>query len=178
MNKVIDELNQLLSDAKVFEQNVYNYHWNIRGKHFLEYHEELGDLYEAIGADFDAFAERILQLGGTPISKMSEYLEKSNIEEEDVVEDVDRIIELVVRDLYKTVDQLNIVRKAAVTDDDEATNTLMGDRLLCTQKFLWMYSSAMGVDVNADDLADETAKKESAEEPKIEEPKKRVFKRS
>lgn len=150
MSKVIEELNQLLSDSKVFEQNLYNYHWNIRCKHFLSYHEKLGELYEMVGGDIDEFAERILQLGGTPISKMSEYLEKSGVEEEDVVHDAEKIWELVLRDLYKTVDALNKCRKAAVSNDDEGTNTMIGDKLLCVQKQVWMVSSILMVDVIAD----------------------------
>lgn len=175
MSKVIEELDQLLADSMVFAQNLHNYHWNIQGCHFIPYHGKLGEMYDAVSADVDVFAERILQLGGTPTSTLSGFIKKSGIEEEDAVSDKDRILELVLRDLYKTVDQLNKTRKAAVAVDDEGTNAIMGEKLLCIQKQVWMFSALMEVDVIPEEASSKSTPEPEKEEK--EEKPKRMFKR-
>ena len=142
MNKAVTkELNQLLASAKVFYQNLHNFHWNIQCMHFFVLHGQLGELYDAVGTDIDEFAERILQLGGTPISTYSEYLRMSGIPERPIESRSDKIIQAVLEDLYATEKQLNMVRKLAVAADDEGTNTMMGDKLLGVQKAIWMWSA-------------------------------------
>lgn len=143
MKEVIDILNQLLADAKVFYQNLHNFHWNIQCMHFFEFHEKLGELYDAVGADTDVFAERILALGGTPISTYTEYLEMSGIPERPVESNSQVIIKAVLEDLYSTEKRLNEVRKIAVEADDEGTNALMGEKLMCIQKGIWMWSASL-----------------------------------
>ena len=131
MNKAVTkELNQLLASAKVFYQNLHNFHWNVQGMHFFILHPKLGELYDCVGADVDEFAERILQLGGTPVSTYSEYLRMSGIPERPIEVKDNKIIQAVLEDLYATEKQLNLVRKLAVAADDEGTNTMMGDKLL------------------------------------------------
>lgn len=186
MKEVIEQLNQLVADSKVFFQNLQNFHWNVQCMHFFELHEQLGDLYDVVAADFDQFAERILALGGTPTSKYSEYLEMSGIPERDVESNSQVIIVAVIEDLYSTEKQLNVVRKLAVEADDEGTNAIMGEKLICVQKAIWMWSASLHEKPNLEEGESESSKdkevpegyvKMEMEEDLPPESKKRLFKK-
>ena len=184
MSKVIDGLNQLVADSKIFFQNLQNFHWNVQCMHFFELHEQLGELYDVVAADFDQFAERVLALGGTPTSKYSEYLEMSGIPERDIESNSQIIIKAVIEDLYSTEKQLNVVRKLAVEDDDEGTNAIMGEKLICVQKAIWMWSAHLhkkpnleeGVSEGESEEDDSSEKK--AEGGSLKKPEGMVFKMS
>jgi len=142
--KVIDELNQLLADSKVFYQNLHNFHWNIRGENFFPLHCKLGELYDVIGDDTDEYAERVLALGGTPLSTYTAYIQTSGIKEEQAVSSDKYIINSVLKSLQSSIKQLNKVKQAAVERDDEGTIAIIGPKLICAQKQLWQFSAFLG----------------------------------
>lgn len=176
MSKVIDGLNQLVADSKIFFQNLQNFHWNVQCMHFFELHEQLGELYDVVAADFDQFAERVLALGGTPTSKYSEYLEMSGIPERDIESNSQVIIVAVIEDLYSTEKQLNVVRKLAVEADDEGTNAIMGEKLICVQKAIWMWSAHLHQKPNPEEGVSKPAVEEEGPSESGEDKKVRLFK--
>ena len=48
MEKIVDDLNLLLSDLNVFYRKLQNYHWNIKGKDFFVFHAKLEEYYDKI----------------------------------------------------------------------------------------------------------------------------------
>ena len=71
--KLIIELNQLLSDFHIYYQNTRGFHWNIKGKRFFELHVKFEELYTEALTSIDEIAERILTIGGTPLHAFDDY---------------------------------------------------------------------------------------------------------
>ena len=46
--KLVESLNQLLSDYQLFYQNLRGLHWNIKGKEFFELHLKFEELLVAV----------------------------------------------------------------------------------------------------------------------------------
>ena len=63
----IEMFNSLLSDLKVFEQNLQGLHWLIKGPNFFALHQIYGDMYDAAGVEVDEVAEKIRAMGGEPV---------------------------------------------------------------------------------------------------------------
>lgn len=79
VSKVREALAQLLADFQIYYTNLRNLHWNVKGHSFFIMHEKYEEMYNSAAAHVDEIAERILQLGGTPESKFSEYPIRTNV---------------------------------------------------------------------------------------------------
>lgn len=63
--KLIDLLADRLADGQDLFYQLKQAHWNVRGAHFLSYHELFDKIAEDVEDYADDLAERIGQLGGT-----------------------------------------------------------------------------------------------------------------
>lgn len=63
----MDQLEQAAKVAFASEFSFYlkahNFHWNVEGSDFFEYHELFGKIYEEVYSSIDNFAEKIRSLG-------------------------------------------------------------------------------------------------------------------
>lgn len=80
-NPSLVALNHLIAAYTVASQNARFCHWNVVGPHFEDDHEFFGDLYDELSEAVDLFAERIRALRLTPISRLSDILEETQIRE-------------------------------------------------------------------------------------------------
>ncbi|MCT9925352.1 ferritin-like domain-containing protein, partial [Enterococcus faecalis] len=79
---VVKGLSGLLADLQVYYSNLRGFHWNIRGAEFFVLHEQYEKMYDDLAGKIDEVAERILQLGGKPENRFSEYLKVAEVKEE------------------------------------------------------------------------------------------------
>ena len=80
-------LNQLLSDYQIHYQNLRSLHWNIKGENFFELHVKYEEWYTRVIQIIDELAERLLTLGFQPHSRLVDYLNTSEIEENPIIHD-------------------------------------------------------------------------------------------
>ena len=79
--KVIDILGSIIADQYILYTKTRNYHWNVTGEDFVQYHKLFEDQYSAIDEDIDDVAERIRALGGNTPATLSEFLKSSTLKE-------------------------------------------------------------------------------------------------
>lgn len=77
-----DLLNGFLSDLHVLYIKTRKYHWNVAGPNFMEYHKFFEKQYKALESEIDEVAERIRQLGGTPLATMGEFIKTTSLKED------------------------------------------------------------------------------------------------
>ena len=138
VQNVVNELSVLLADFQVFYSNLRNFHWNVKGHGFFVLHSKYEELYNDAAEKVDEVAERILQLGSTPESRFSVYLQTSEIKEADVVSCSKEALDLLL-DYYKTLiaRERRIIEVASDAHDD-TTVSLVGDFLKEQEKTVWM----------------------------------------
>mgnify|MGYP006297113973 FL=1 len=81
LHPTVEELNRLLANYHLYYQNLRNVHWNIEGENFFDLHDQFEELYDDAKEKIDDIAERILTLRFRPLSQMSEYLSRADVEE-------------------------------------------------------------------------------------------------
>ena len=120
-----------------------NYHWNVTGVDFLQYHELFGDIYEELEHEVDAFAEHIRGLQGdvpAGFSYLQEYssLEdpKLNISKEDMVYDL-------YRDNAKIVKAITDAYNLAEVEKEHGFSGFLAERLAQQRKHGWQLYSSM-----------------------------------
>lgn len=138
---IASALNEALSAYQVHYQNLRGFHWNVKGHVFFELHEKFEELYEEAKNNIDEIAERILTLGFTPLHTMSDYLERSNIQErKNVFNDVDTV-KNTVSDLRSLLQKEREAWQLADDISDVGTTHLLEDYIGSQEKNIWMLNS-------------------------------------
>jgi starvation-inducible DNA-binding protein len=80
--QLIDALNTDVASLFVLFHQYQKHHWVAEGPQFRDLHLMLEEHYTATQQEADAFAERIVTLGGVPVSGPSAQLQRGYISEE------------------------------------------------------------------------------------------------
>ncbi|MFT4772527.1 MAG: starvation-inducible DNA-binding protein [Cryomorphaceae bacterium] len=139
--EVVETLNALLANYAVLYQKIRNFHWNVTGGDFFEIHEKLEEEYISAAEYIDSVAERIRILGFKPLSTLSAYLEKSDIEETDEDLSGTKMMEQIVEDYETLLSFMVDSADAAIEHGDIGTETLMREILSRTEQKHWMFSA-------------------------------------
>jgi starvation-inducible DNA-binding protein len=135
------ELNTLLANYQIYYQNLRNFHWNVSGPNFFELHAKFEELYTAANEAIDETAERILTLGGRPLSSFSEYIENADIREAKEVTDPKQMVQIIRDNLNTLLKAEREVLAAAGNKEDEGTVALMSEYITAKEKVVWMLSA-------------------------------------
>lgn len=138
---VVSGLNQLLADLQVFYANLHGFHWNVKGKGFFTLHSKYEELYDDAAEKIDEVAERILQLGGKPENRYSEYLKITQVKEDgftaEGLEGVNKVLETISLLIKEERQLIQLANEA----NDDVTAGLMAEYLQGQEKTVWMLLS-------------------------------------
>ena len=77
-----DNLKVLLASTQAFAIKTQNFHWNVEGSNFPQYHEFFDTMYGDISGTIDRIAEYIRVLNHYTPGSLSRYMELSVIEDQ------------------------------------------------------------------------------------------------
>lgn len=80
--QLIDQMKTVLASAFSLYLKAHNYHWNITGPNFDQYHTFLGTLYTEVWGSVDLYAEHIRALGVFCPGSLKRFSELSKISDE------------------------------------------------------------------------------------------------
>jgi starvation-inducible DNA-binding protein len=78
---VANILAKVLADQYVLYTKTRNYHWNVTGEDFSQYHKLFEEQYDALAEDIDDVAERIRALGEKTPATLSEFTKLARLKE-------------------------------------------------------------------------------------------------
>jgi starvation-inducible DNA-binding protein len=82
MEELINKMKVVLASTFAFYLKAHNYHWNIEGVNFPQYHDFFGKLYEEVHGAVDAIAEQIRALDAYAPGSLKRFQELSTIMDE------------------------------------------------------------------------------------------------
>ena len=140
MSKELEsKLNLYLANQMIDYVKKHNLHWNLKGTQFFTLHAELEELYEEAGDILDEVAERILALGGNPVSNMKEALEMATIKElGDGPKSADETIRALISDTDYWIKDSKEIADLADKEGDSVTNDMFNGYTKAYQKLAWM----------------------------------------
>ena len=147
MSTTEKNLNVFQSDLHVLEAKLYHFHWFVKGKEFFRLHETFEELYEEAHTLIDDIAERTLQIGGKPLSSMSQYLQHATLEEETRDLHADDMVQYLVEDFEHLISNLKGYTDTAANEDDKVTEDMLIAVMASFEKTIWMLHAYMGSDV-------------------------------
>jgi starvation-inducible DNA-binding protein len=137
--KLINFLNQMLSNYVVMYVKLHRYHWYVQGRHFFVLHEKFEEMYNRFAEDLDTIAERILMIDGKPLATMIKYLKESTLEEATADDKETEIIAQLIEDFSQIVSEINKSGMAlAVKFKDDPTADMLTDLQGKLEKDIWM----------------------------------------
>lgn len=140
--RLADALNVYLANLHVVYVKVHNFHWNVTGVDFFEFHEKLKDLYEQVAMHLDDIAERIRALGHWPLASMHEFLRCATLREApSVAYNTPAIAHALVGDFSETARYLREVDRLVRPTSDEYTIQLLEDAFSFLEKNVWFFSA-------------------------------------
>ncbi len=143
-SSMVARLSALLADEFVLYTKARNYHWNVVGLQFPEYHAFFEKLYEELNQAVDDMAERIRSLGGWAPGTLDEFLKSTRLSERP---GRDMSVREMVRDLHAGYE--GIIRylrediNAADSANDAGTNNFLSGLLEAHEKTAWMLRASL-----------------------------------
>jgi len=139
--KTKEVLNQAVADLYVAHVALHQVHWYMRGRGFLVWHPKMDEYMEALDGQLDEISERLITLGGSPFSTLTEFLQHSEIEEEEgefrsVEESLERVL-----DVYRYL--ITLFQKALDVTDDVTNDIFVGAKAEL-EKTVWMLAAELG----------------------------------
>lgn len=143
MTKELEKkLNLYLANQLVDYVKKHNLHWNLKGSHFFTLHAKLEELYDEAGDILDEVAERILALGGNPVSSMKEAMAIATIKElESGPKSTDTVIHALVSDTDYWIKDSKEIVELAEKEGDGVTADMFNGYTKEYQKLAWMLKS-------------------------------------
>ncbi|MED1781397.1 DNA starvation/stationary phase protection protein [Brevibacillus fortis] len=141
---VTDVLNKQVANWSVLYMKLHHYHWFVKGPNFFTLHEKFEELYNEAAKNVDELAERLLTVGGKPVSTLKACMEQASIKEATGGESADQMVEAVVSDFTLLIKELQDGITAAEAGDDEATGDMFLGIMDSLQKHVWMLQAHLG----------------------------------
>lgn len=143
-DKLIAQLNELVSTYSVLYTKLHNYHWYVTGPSFFTLHEKFEELYNEITANLDEVAERILTKGGKPVATLKEHLELSRVQEASGSEKSEEMVQTIIDDFQSTMKLIKEAMEEAANQGDDRTEDMLNATFQSLEKHTWMLSAFLG----------------------------------
>lgn len=140
-----EALKVALADTYVFTVKVQNFHWNVTGQSFSEYHKFLGEIYEDTSDAVDLIAESIRTLGAFSPGSMIRFLELTTIQEETNIPEDLMMMSKLANDNDRVLASLNKAYALAERDRRFGISNSIQDRITAHEKWGWMLRSFLKV---------------------------------
>jgi starvation-inducible DNA-binding protein len=141
MEQLIQQLKVILGTNFALYLKSHNFHWNIEGKDFPQYHDFLNGFYNDVWAQNDTIAEHIRQLDAYAPGSMTRFLELADIEEQLNVPPALSMFTELKSDNDRFIIHLRAGIAAADMAGEPAVSNFLQDILGAHQKKAWMLRS-------------------------------------
>jgi starvation-inducible DNA-binding protein len=138
-----ESLKTLLSNTMVYWIKAANFHWNVEGPNFPQYHEFLGNLYSDVYGTVDRIAEHIRTLDSYAPGSMCRYLELAQIQEQTKIPRAELMFTELIQDTQTLLSCLQNCFDVAASEKQEGIANFLAERLEAMSKHQWMMKSIM-----------------------------------
>jgi starvation-inducible DNA-binding protein len=141
METLIEMMRKVLADTFAMYLKAHNYHWNVEGSIFPQYHDFFGNLYQELHGAVDPIAEEIRALDAYVPGSLSRFLELTEIEDELSIPNGVEMARRLMVDNQKVIMTLDIAFKLADELDQQGLADFIAGRLDAHKKHGWMLRS-------------------------------------
>ena len=145
----MDELQQAAKVAFATEFSFYlkahNFHWNVEGSDFKQYHDLFGGIYEEVYGSIDVFAEQIRSLGTYVPASYARFSMLTQIDDETQILPRQAMVEALIVDNEKIVKLLKLVFQQSEANQEFGFSDFIAGRIDAHRKHGWMLRASAKV---------------------------------
>lgn len=143
MTNLQEILKVALAETFIFYLKSHNYHWNIEGPNFTQYHSFLGDLYDEVFDSIDPLAEHIRTLDVYVPGSCERFKQLSKIQDELLIRTPKEMFNNLLLDNSILIGTLNEAFQAATEANKQGIANFLADRIDIHEKHNWMIRSLL-----------------------------------
>jgi starvation-inducible DNA-binding protein len=128
-----------------FYLKAHNFHWNVIGPLFEQYHALFEVIYLEVYGSIDPFAENIRKLGAWTPASLSKFNMLSEIPDENNVLPDEAMVSELLQDSDKMVKVLKLVYDLAEQAGEHGFSNFLAERMDAHRKHSWMLRASLGV---------------------------------
>jgi len=143
----MEQLHQLAKIAFASEFSFYlkahQFHWNVEGMFFKQFHDLFGDIYEEVFDSIDVFAEQIRSLGSYMPGSYTRFNMLSEIEDETQMLEGKQMVAELLKDNEKMIVILKKLFEASEAAREPGFSDFVASRIDAHAKHGWMLRSIL-----------------------------------
>ena len=141
METLIELMKKVLADTFCLYLKTHNFHWNITGPNFPQYHQFFDCMYDELWDAIDPIAEHIRALDSFAPGSLKRFQELTEIMDELGIPEPLEMIAILQRDNDIVLKTLRITLKFATEKEQEGTASFLSDRIDKHEKLNWKLKS-------------------------------------
>jgi starvation-inducible DNA-binding protein len=138
-----DNLKILLATTNVLSIKAQNFHWNVEGDNFPQYHEFFSDYYSEVYSSIDRVAEYIRTLDAYTPGSLTRYAELSVIQDQTKIPRAVLMFQELYQDNGIMIELLNGIFISATEENKQGIANFIAERLDAHNKHAWMLRSIL-----------------------------------
>lgn len=143
MDKFHLALKTAFASEYVFAIKAQNFHWNVEGPNFPQYHELFGKIYEEVYGSIDDFAENIRKVGTYTPASLQRFSMLSQIEDETQMLPAEQMLSELYEDSEKMIKMLKIVFDMSESLGEHGLSDFIAGRMDAHRKHSWMLRATL-----------------------------------
>ena len=143
MERLVKLMRIAFASEYSFYLKAHNYHWNVEGIHFQQFHELFGDIYEEVYGSIDDFAENIRKLGAYTPGSFDRFNMLSKIDDENGVPAAEEMVKNLLEDSDKMAVIFKAAFDAAEANGEHGLADFLAGRQDAHRKHSWMLRSTL-----------------------------------
>lgn len=138
---LVEQMKAVLATVFSFYLKAHNYHWNVTGPNFIQYHDFLGKVYEDVHGSVDLYAEHIRALGAYSPGSLKRFSELTKISDEIAIPSAKFMMIRLSSDNQVVLDELRTAAEMAETLKEHGVLNFVEGQIDAHEKLQWMLKS-------------------------------------
>lgn len=141
MEQLIEQMKVSLGTTFAFYLKAHNFHWNVEGVNFPQFHSFFEGIYTDAWGAVDGIAEHIRTLGAYAPGSLSRYSDLSLVKDEVNIPAPMTMVNRLIDDNQTIIDQLTKTQALAESNKKMGLANYLQDRIDAHEKHGWMLRS-------------------------------------
>jgi starvation-inducible DNA-binding protein len=138
MDQLVQQLKVVLGSTFAFYLKAHNFHWNIEGPNFPQYHSFLDGLYNEVWGAVDAIAEHIRALDAYAPGSLGRFSQLSVVDDQINIPNARAMFSELESDNQKIIAELTKAYVLAEKENKPGLSNFLQDRIDIHSKHGWM----------------------------------------
>lgn len=138
MSDLVQQMKVVLASTFAMYLKSHNFHWNVEGSNFQEYHTFFGDLYAELWGAVDGIAEGIRTLDAYAPGSLGRFAQLSVVDDQINIPSPKAMISELSSDNTKLLAELAKAYRMAEDANKLGVSNFLQDRLTAHDKHGWM----------------------------------------